>query len=211
VISGCVYVNKMSARRGNLTSWESPTLNSLECWDYSIELECLQGPEGKTNLFLYNLVMAYDIFTVCAADRNKLFRSKILFYLCFVLRQLNTCTGLNVFLPASPSSYSSSDSSSCSFRIRAICDHLSFPILCARYSLLFVYRVMCYIIFLTINSWCISASSPLSNQVMPLRFFCYSYPMFTSLHGIWYCLTKFELVLLDETSKPVHTVTYKWL
>ena len=23
------------------------TMNSLECWDYSVELECLQGPEGK--------------------------------------------------------------------------------------------------------------------------------------------------------------------
>ena len=25
-------------------------LNSLECWDYSVELECLQGPNGKINL-----------------------------------------------------------------------------------------------------------------------------------------------------------------
>ena len=23
------------------------TLNSLECWDYSVELECLRGPDGK--------------------------------------------------------------------------------------------------------------------------------------------------------------------
>ena len=23
------------------------TLNSLECWDYSVELECLSGPDGK--------------------------------------------------------------------------------------------------------------------------------------------------------------------
>lgn len=22
-------------------------LNSLECWDYSVELECLQGPDGS--------------------------------------------------------------------------------------------------------------------------------------------------------------------
>ena len=22
-------------------------LNSLECWDYSVELECLNGPDGK--------------------------------------------------------------------------------------------------------------------------------------------------------------------
>ncbi|XP_069697871.1 cerebellar degeneration-related protein 2-like isoform X2 [Periplaneta americana] len=32
-------------RRGSSASWDSPTPNSLECWDYSIELECLQGPE----------------------------------------------------------------------------------------------------------------------------------------------------------------------
>lgn len=23
------------------------TLNSLECWDYSVELECLRGPDGE--------------------------------------------------------------------------------------------------------------------------------------------------------------------
>lgn len=25
----------------------SPQLSSLDCWDYSIELECLRGPEGN--------------------------------------------------------------------------------------------------------------------------------------------------------------------
>jgi len=29
------------------------TLNSLECWDYSVELECLSGPDGKTNVSLF--------------------------------------------------------------------------------------------------------------------------------------------------------------
>jgi hypothetical protein len=30
-------------------------MNSMECWDYTIELECLQGPEGLTNLtIIYN-------------------------------------------------------------------------------------------------------------------------------------------------------------
>lgn len=34
------------------TYWEAspsalPSLPSLDCWDYSIELECLQGPEGN--------------------------------------------------------------------------------------------------------------------------------------------------------------------
>lgn len=27
--------------------------NSMECWDYTIELECLQGPEGGDLLFTY--------------------------------------------------------------------------------------------------------------------------------------------------------------
>ena len=27
--------------------WEPGQLSSLECWDYSIELDCLRGPEGK--------------------------------------------------------------------------------------------------------------------------------------------------------------------
>lgn len=35
----------MSRRRGSSISLDCPALNSLECWDYSIELECLQGPE----------------------------------------------------------------------------------------------------------------------------------------------------------------------
>ena len=30
-------------------SRENSILNSLECWDYSVELECLQGPDGKKN------------------------------------------------------------------------------------------------------------------------------------------------------------------
>lgn len=29
------------------TKRDSINLNSLDCWDYSIELECLKGPEGK--------------------------------------------------------------------------------------------------------------------------------------------------------------------
>lgn len=33
--------SELSAKR------DSINLNSLDCWDYSIELECLKGPEGK--------------------------------------------------------------------------------------------------------------------------------------------------------------------
>lgn len=40
----------MSRRRSSSTSWDSTTPNSMECWDYTVELECLQGPEGKTDL-----------------------------------------------------------------------------------------------------------------------------------------------------------------
>jgi hypothetical protein len=137
----------MSARRGNLTSWESPTLNSLECWDYSIELECLQGPEGKTNLFLNNSIMAYDIFTLCAANRNKLHLSKTLFYLCFRLRQLNTCIALNLFLRASPSSSSSSDSSSCSFNSSYLRAPLSFHSICTLFLSFPTYSNVFYYIF----------------------------------------------------------------
>ena len=31
-------------------------MNSMECWDYTIELECLQGPQG----FLYFLVFNFS-------------------------------------------------------------------------------------------------------------------------------------------------------
>lgn len=31
---------------------EDSVLNSLECWDYSVELECLQGPDGREILFI---------------------------------------------------------------------------------------------------------------------------------------------------------------
>lgn len=32
--------------------WDSSGLNSLDLWDYTIELECLQGPEG---IILYSV------------------------------------------------------------------------------------------------------------------------------------------------------------
>lgn len=32
-------------------------MNSMECWDYTIELECLNGPQGWLFFFLfYNLI-----------------------------------------------------------------------------------------------------------------------------------------------------------
>ena len=33
---------------------EDSVLNSLECWDYSVELECLQGPDGR--ILLVNIM-----------------------------------------------------------------------------------------------------------------------------------------------------------
>ena len=30
-------------------------MNSLECWDYSVELECLQGSDGNVDVLVYNL------------------------------------------------------------------------------------------------------------------------------------------------------------
>lgn len=58
----------MSGRRDSSTNWDSPAPNSLECWDYSIELECLQGPEGKMNLALHDSMLACYIFIVKAAN-----------------------------------------------------------------------------------------------------------------------------------------------
>ena len=34
---------------------EDSVLNSLECWDYSVELECLQGPDGMNILSLLKI------------------------------------------------------------------------------------------------------------------------------------------------------------
>lgn len=31
----------------SLDSWDINGLNSLDLWDYSMELECLRGPQGK--------------------------------------------------------------------------------------------------------------------------------------------------------------------
>lgn len=32
-------------------------MNSLECWDYTIELECLNGPQGSATFFFYILTL----------------------------------------------------------------------------------------------------------------------------------------------------------
>lgn len=43
--------------------WDPQTqMSSLDCWDYSIELACLQGPEGrgKSVLFLRELYFLID-------------------------------------------------------------------------------------------------------------------------------------------------------
>ena len=41
---------------------EDSVLNSLECWDYSVELECLQGPDGM-NAFNFIAVKTHVYFT----------------------------------------------------------------------------------------------------------------------------------------------------
>ena len=46
--SGTSVVQSAAGRAmQNRKSAADSTLNSLECWDYSVELECLRGPDGK--------------------------------------------------------------------------------------------------------------------------------------------------------------------
>ena len=59
----------LSSHGGNSQTHHHPSvlrradsaMNSLECWDYSVELECLQGSDGKFcfNVFLYNNFVFY--------------------------------------------------------------------------------------------------------------------------------------------------------
>ena len=44
-------VSSSSYQPHHSLSRENSILNSLECWDYSVELECLQGPDGKREFF----------------------------------------------------------------------------------------------------------------------------------------------------------------
>lgn len=46
LVLGIYQCGKMSGQSVDVV-WEPPQLSSLDCWDYSIELACLQGPEGK--------------------------------------------------------------------------------------------------------------------------------------------------------------------
>jgi hypothetical protein len=50
VTNTSISVNNSAASAGKKSAAETP-MNSLECWDYSVELECLQGPDGKKNIF----------------------------------------------------------------------------------------------------------------------------------------------------------------
>lgn len=37
--------------------WDPQTqMNSLDCWDYSIELSCLQGPEGRKDFRMLRII-----------------------------------------------------------------------------------------------------------------------------------------------------------
>ena len=49
----CSFERSRSSGAGRMSGpsvdvvWDPQTqMNSLDCWDYSIELSCLQGPEG---------------------------------------------------------------------------------------------------------------------------------------------------------------------
>ena len=50
-----------SAYQPHSLSRENSILNSLECWDYSVELECLQGPDGKSNFSHKSIVRKLNI------------------------------------------------------------------------------------------------------------------------------------------------------
>lgn len=42
-------------------------LNSMDCWDYSIELECLKGPEGRFSFlyyFFYDFVDSFSFLSI---------------------------------------------------------------------------------------------------------------------------------------------------
>lgn len=64
----------MTEEQDTFNSWELNGLNSLDLWDYTVELECLQGTEGQLltqdcerNVALttrqknYNVVVAMEI------------------------------------------------------------------------------------------------------------------------------------------------------
>lgn len=40
----------MSEECDSFNSWELNGLNSLDLWDYTVELECLQGSQAEGNL-----------------------------------------------------------------------------------------------------------------------------------------------------------------
>jgi len=49
--SGTSVVQSAAGRAmQNRKSAADSTLNSLECWDYSVELECLRGPDGSLQI-----------------------------------------------------------------------------------------------------------------------------------------------------------------
>lgn len=45
--------NQWEVVSSSSTSSSVSRMNSMECWDYTIELECLQGPEGGYSLFMF--------------------------------------------------------------------------------------------------------------------------------------------------------------
>ncbi len=47
VNSGTSSLVHQNSTSGLLRKPGESTLNSLECWDYSVELECLRGPDGN--------------------------------------------------------------------------------------------------------------------------------------------------------------------
>lgn len=45
--------NQWEVVSSSSTSSSVSRMNSMECWDYTIELECLQGPEGGYSIFMF--------------------------------------------------------------------------------------------------------------------------------------------------------------
>lgn len=46
-------------------------MNSMECWDYTIELECLNGPQGYYSLYIKLFPSQREIFPRSSNENEK--------------------------------------------------------------------------------------------------------------------------------------------
>lgn len=67
VTNASIAVNSTSSGSMPPLRKSDSTLNSLECWDYSVELECLRGPDGKPiwEIFIHKEL---TIIPLCSND-----------------------------------------------------------------------------------------------------------------------------------------------